>query len=229
MSDPPLADIHWSPSYRIVPSRFPPVNLFERVADPADLDALFAVEALTNTRLREEAGDLALVPPEDRVTGPGASWIMAPFTHVSAPGGRFSTPLFGAWYSAKDRETAIAETVYHRERFLAATRQPPIEIDMRVLHATVRAALHDVRGMGGERPELYHRTDYSASQAFATAMRAAKSNGIVYDCVRREGGECVAVFTPRAISACKQGAHLTYVWDGTRIASVYQKSGWRML
>lgn len=229
MSAPPLSDVAWSSSYRIVPSRFPPVQLFDRVADPADLDAVFAVEALTNARLREELGNLSLVPPEERVTGPGASWIMAPFTHISAPGGRFSTPLFGAWYGAKERATAVAETVYHRARFLAATRQPPIEIDMRVLHATVRAKLHDIRGLGDTRPELYHLTDYSAPQSFATALRADGSKGIVYDSVRRRGGECAAVFTPRAISSCRQGAHLTYVWDGTRIASVYEKSGLKIL
>src|SRR5262245_41709121 len=88
----PRRRVSWSPCYRIVPSRFPPIDLFERVADPADYEAIYAVEALTNTRLRDETGRLELVPAGDRVSGAGASWIMAPFTHISAPGGRFSTP-----------------------------------------------------------------------------------------------------------------------------------------
>jgi RES domain-containing protein len=226
---PPVTRVAWTPCYRVIPSRFPPIQLFERVADPDDLDAVFAVEALTNARLREEVGELTLVAPEDRVSGPGASWIMAPFTHISAPGGRFSTPFFGAYYAARERATAVAETVYHREQFLAATREPPMEIDMRVLRANLCAEMHDLRGLGAHHPALYHSTDYSASQTFATELRSAGSNGIAYDSVRHAGGECAAVFVPRALSRCRQAEHLTYVWDGARITSIYQKSGLKWL
>ena len=45
---PAIAPLAWTPSYRLIPSRFPPVTLFDRVADPADLDAVFFVENLTN-------------------------------------------------------------------------------------------------------------------------------------------------------------------------------------
>ena len=67
MTDIAIARIEWRPCFRIVPSRFPPINLFEAVADPADLDAVYQIEAMTNDRLREEVGDISLVPPEDRV------------------------------------------------------------------------------------------------------------------------------------------------------------------
>ena len=164
---PPLRRVNWKPCYRIIPSRFPPIQLFERVADPGDLEAVFAVEALTNTRIREEVGELQLVAPEDRVSGAGSSWIMAPFTHVSAPGGRFSTPEFGAYYASRKLETAIEETKYHRARFMAYTSEPPMEIDMRVLRANLSGRLHDVRGLGRSHPELYDGTDYTASQALA--------------------------------------------------------------
>lgn len=224
---PPVARVRWRPCYRLIPVRFPPIDLFERVADPADWEALYAVEALTNTRIREQAGDIALVPPGQRVSGPGASYIMAPFTHVSAPGGRFSSPEFGAWYGARTLETAIRETVYHRERFLRATNEAATEIDMRELRASLNGDLHDLRGGADAHPELYHADDYSASQRFAAALRAAGSGGIAYDSVRHAGGECVAVFLPRLLSACKQADHWCYVWDGERIAQVYRKSGLR--
>ena len=80
---PPLARIVWQPSWRIVPSRFPPIDLFERIADPADWDALIELESLTNPRLRDEVGDIALVPAAERISGPGASAIMAAFTHLN--------------------------------------------------------------------------------------------------------------------------------------------------
>lgn len=220
---PPLKRVAWKPSYRIIPSRFPPIQLFERVADPADLEAVFAVEALTNTRIREEVGELQLVARDDRVSGAGSSWIMAPFTHVSAPGGRFSTPEFGAYYASRDLATAIAETRYHRARFMAYTSEPPMEIDMRVLRANLSGRLHDARGMGRTHPELYDKLDYTASRALATRLRAAGSMGIVYDSVRRAGGECSAVLRPPVLSRCRQAQHLAYVWDGAAITDVYEK------
>jgi len=223
----PVTPVRWAPCWRVVPSRFPPIQLFERVADPADLDAVFAVEALTNDRLREETGELARVAPEERVTGPGAGYVMAPFTHLPPGGGRFTDGTFGAYYAARELHTAVAETTYHRARFLAATREPPMELDMRALVATLDAPLHDVRGLGGTRPELYRPDDYGASQAFARTLRKTGSWGVAYDSVREPGGECVAVFRPRAVTDCKQGLHLTYVWDGTRISFVYEKRTFR--
>lgn len=225
----PFSLVRWQPSYRIIPSRFPPVSLFERVADPSDLEAVFAVEALSNPRLREEVGALAAVPEADRIAGRGAGYVMASFTHLSPTGGRFSTAGFGAYYAARTRDTAIAETVHHRGQFLAATRQAPIEIDMRVLHATVRAKLIDLRGESAEWAALFQPDDYSASQTFAAAQRERMANGVVYPSVRDAEGECVAIWRPRLVSNCRQAAHLTYVWDGTRITSVFEKSALRRL
>ena len=65
--------LDWEQQYRIIPSKYPPISLFENCVDPDLLDELYAVEALTNDRLREEAGELNLVRPEDRVTGPGST------------------------------------------------------------------------------------------------------------------------------------------------------------
>src|SRR6185295_1112064 len=126
-------------SYRLVPSRFPPVGLFDRVARPQDLEFVLAAESLTNDRLRDEVGELALVPPAERVSGPGSTPVMAAFTHLNPEGSRFSDGTFGVYYAAKDLDTAIAETVYHRARFLARTAEAAGEIDMRVYRADLRA------------------------------------------------------------------------------------------
>lgn len=226
--EPPVVRVRWNPVYRLVPSRFPPVSLFERIADPADWDDIVAIESLTNSRLRDEAGEISLVPPDERVSGPGASYLMAPFTHLSG-GGRFSTSRFGAWYGAHDLETAIRETVHHRERFLAATRQRPMEIDMRELRARLDGRLHDVRGAAASHAPIYDRDDYTASQALATRLRGAGGRGIVYDSVRHAAGQCVGAWTPKLLHRCRQAAHYCYVWDGTRITDVYAKSGLRQL
>lgn len=219
---PPLAAVVWRPSHRIVPSIFPPRGLFDAVADPADLDAVFALEALTNDRLREQLGHLRRIPPERRVSGPGTTPVMSAFTHVHPDGGRFSTAKFGAYYAARELPTAIAETVYHRERFLRASNEPPIDLQMRSYQGNVRADLHDVRG--GDWPRLHDPHSYAISQAFATRLRDKGSEGIVFDSVRKPGGQCVALFYPDLIGPVKQGPHLLYRWDGGRIEAFVKAS-----
>ncbi len=233
ISDIPVSAVYWTPCYRLVPSRFPPIDLFERVADAEDLESVHAIEAMTNSRLRDAVGDITLVPKSERVSGVGASWLMAPFTHLSPTGARFSTSAFGAYYTALELDTAITETVYHRERFLRATNEAPIEIDMREIRARLRADLHDMRASSGidddQTAALYASDDDAASQHIAEQLRAAGSQGVVYDSVRHDGGECAAVFSPRRLTHARQADHWCYMWDGTRIASVYRKSGWRVL
>jgi RES domain-containing protein len=219
----PVVPLDWSAGYRIIPSRFPPISLFERVADPDDLETVYEIEALTNDRIRTEVGELALVPPGERVSGPGTGYVMAAFTHVRPEGGRFHDGTFGAFYAAAELATAVAETVYHQERFLRDGQLPPTEVSMRVLRARICADVHDLRGRREALPEIYHPTDYAAGQAFAREARVARSWGIAYDSVRRDGGTCVAVLRPRAVLECKQAQHLGYVWDGERISLRYEK------
>ena len=168
----PVAAVHWAPCFRIIPSRFPPINLFEAVADPADLEAVFQIEAMTNDRLREEAGELALVPPQDRVSGPGTSPIMAAFTHLNAAGDRFTDGSYGVFYAGLTLETAVSETTYHRAVFLRATDEPAQEVDMCVYACDLAADLHDIRDMRSDLPALYHLSNYGVSQR--TGARASQ-------------------------------------------------------
>jgi RES domain len=214
--------VSWKPSYRIVPNRYPTVTLFDRVADPADFDALYALEALTNDRLRDELGEVSLVPPAERITGPGTTPIMAAFTHLNPQGSRFSDGSFGIYYAARKLDTAIAETRYHRERFLRATNESPIDLEMRTYLADIKGKLTDIRQRRDLR-SLYDPDSYAASQPFGKRQRETGVDGIVYDSVRHGGGQCVATFRPKVIAPCVQGPHLIYAWDGTRIREVYEK------
>lgn len=218
-----VTHVAWKPCWRIIPSRFPPIALFERVTEPDDLEAIFELESLTNPRLRDEVGEISLVPPEERISGPGTSIIMAAFTHLNPEGSRFSDGSYGVFYAANDLETAIAETRHHRERFMRATKQEHMELDMRVYVTDLDGKLHDLRGQKAAQPLVYHNDNYAAGQHLAKTLRKEGSNGIAYDSVRREGGECVAVFRPGLLSNGRQERHLCYVWDGSRIVSVYEK------
>ncbi|GAB2499982.1 RES family NAD+ phosphorylase [Arenimonas alkanexedens] len=211
---PRLTRVQWSEAWRLVPSRFPPQGVFDRIASPEDLEALYAVESMTNARLREELGQLALVPRERRVSGPGSQPIMAAFTHLNPDGSRFSDGSYGVFYAAHALATAIAETHYHRARFMAATREPAMDIPMRCYRTSIKARLHDLRRGW---TKMLSPDDYAEPRALARELRAAGSDGVVYPSVRQPGGECVGIFYPDRVGACVQARHLVYRWDGARL------------
>ena len=221
----PTTRVRWRPSYRVVASRFPPVDLFEGVAgSSADLDALNALEGLTSPRLREQAGAIHLVAPEDRRFGAGYSPIMAAFCYLSPTGSRFADTTYGAYYCAHHESTAIAETRFHAEQFMRESGQPAMMLQKRVYQARLDASLVDLRGLSA-RADVAACLDpdrYAASQALGRRLRDAAHYGIVYPSVRQAKGECAAIFRPPALGPATQGKHLGYDWDGTRIRQVYE-------
>ena len=223
--DLPLAQTRWHPCHRLIPSRFPTVGLYDTIADPADLDVVFAIESLTNPRIRDELGELQLVPPNERVTGAGSTMIMAAFTHLNLDGSRFSDGSYGVYYAAHALDTAIAEVSHHRALFLARTREPPMDVDMRAMSAHLDAELHDLRGLGKRGRTLLDPDDYAAPQALARRLREAGSWGVQFPSVRHEGGLCVAVFRPKALRNARSGAHIALHWDGARITHWFEKRG----
>jgi len=224
----PSARVRWRRSFRIISTRFPPVALFERVADPADWEDLVELESLTNPRVRNEVGEIQLVPVHDRVTGPNASFVMAAFTHIGHPS-RFSDGSYGVLYMAHTRDCAIAETVFHWGRFYAATGEPATEFDMRVLIGRVQAELDDIRAASPRFRPLHDPDSYRASQAFGRDRRALGKHGIVYNSVRLAGHDCVAAFRPAAVTIEHTDTYLLYHFDGTRVARYfdYQNREWR--
>lgn len=218
MTDIPTSHVHWQPGHRIVSSRFPTVSLFDEIADPADFDALYELEGMTNPRLRQELGRIDLVPAQRRISGAGTTPIMAAFTHLGPDGSRFSDGSYGVYYCALERDTAIAETVYHRQRFLAHTNEAACILEMRCYLADVDATLHDVRGAY---PALHDPDSYAASQQAARQLRTqADSEGIVFDSVRQPQGQCAALFYPDLVAPARQGPHLYYHWNGTAISHI---------
>ncbi len=222
--------LDWRRAWRVIASRYPPINLFERVsADPAVWEALIQLEQLTNPRVRDEIGNIALVARDDRLSGPGASYVMASFTHVNPKGSRFSDGRFGVYYAASSLETAIAETVFHFEDFARDADDPPRSEDMRVLVGAVDCAFEDVSALDDpQRSAVLDPNSYVSSRSYAAALRDAGSEGVVYPSVRWAGGECVGAFRPKAVRPPRQERHLNYRWDGTRVSRVfdYRRDKW---
>ena len=220
---PPLTPTLWRPSFRLIPSRYPTVGLYDRVADPGDLAVVFAIEALTNPRIRDEVGELQLVPKDERVSGAGSTMVMAAFTHLNPEGSRFSDGSYGVYYAADTLATAVAEVGHHRALFLARTREPPIDVDLRLIQATVEAPLHDLRDLGRPGAALLDPHDYGPPQRLGRQLRQGGSSGVLFPSVRCPGGFCVGLFRPRAVHHARSAAHLALHWDGERITHWYEK------
>lgn len=199
--------------YRLVPSRHPPAQLWDRVADADELHAVALIEGLTNERLTAELGQPSLVPREDRVFGAGTSPIMAAFCHLNSRGSRFSDGAFGIYYAADSVDAAAAEICYHRRRWYAENRLAPRVDTFRCYVGRVVRTLVDIRDEAAPRP-LHDPNSWRAAQAFGALARAGKHWGIRYRSVRARDGECVALLRPPAISPVIQGRHLDLAWDG---------------
>lgn len=214
--------------YRIVPSRFPPISLFETLVPADELEVLYAIESMTNDRMQAEAGNLHLLPKDEWVTGPGASVVMAAFTHIGRAS-RFSAGEYGVYYGGLDVDTAVAETVFHTERRLRDTDEEAIELDMRCYVGTVTTSMEDIRGkrfVHLQNPDL---KSWPVCQAFGSERRDAGAFGLLCRSVRHKGGQCIAGFRPRAVSLPAQGQHLRYCWNGVRIDRVLTVSEIRQL
>ena len=226
----PTRRIDWPKAWRIIASRYPPINLFERLTpDPAIWDALLTLEQLTNPRVRDEVGEIALVSPEDRVSGPGASYVMASFTHINRQRSRFSDGTFGVYYATAELETAIAETVFHFEAYARDSNDPPRMEDMRVLLGALAEHFEDVASLlEPQRSQVLDPRHYAAAQAYARSLRDTGSMGVVYPSVRRSGGTCVGAFRPRAVGIPHQERHLKYHWNGDRVTHYfdYSRDAW---
>ncbi|MCE9688117.1 RES family NAD+ phosphorylase [Shewanella sp. AS16] len=223
MEQPPLTGYEQQKCYRVVPSRYPTINLFEDVANEDELEAVWAIEAMTNSRLNEQAGDLNRVPKADWLTGlPGCNAVMAAFTHINPEGARFTTRDFGGYYCAPLLDTSVKETVYHQERLLGYTDEPPQKIQMRVLVAVFDALLLDITGPDFQESLLYNGTSYAYSQVFANEHKLRDVDGIRYLSVRHPGHDCYVLYRPRLVTQILQSKHLEYHWNGNAITNVLE-------
>jgi RES domain len=219
----PSRRVNWKATYRLIPTKYPPIDLFERIAPQEDWELLYQLESMTNPRLRNEVGNAWLVPINKRVMGPGASIVMAPFTHCSqSRPSRFTDGSYGVYYAGRTFTTALLEVTFHMARFHAATNDPELRETYRAYKGTINKAMHDICGSGYEAMLTPDVANYSKPQAFAKVLRNAESNGIVYPSVRHEGGQCIAAFWPNVVSIPTPERHIELKWDGSALVSWHE-------
>lgn len=213
-------------AYRLVNSKFPPIAIFDDVADADDFEDLFALQALTNPRILNEVGRLEMIPRQEIPFGIiGCSYATAPFTHVNPAGSRFSDGSFGILYLADSIETSIAEVRFHQQRYWSGV--PDLRYDRFVFRGVV--AQFDEAGVLDAlkvppTDTIYSSTDYGASRQLGRTARKMRATGLRYHSVRQPGAVCWGLFTPRPVHSMVQTAHYEMIWRG-EIVAVHRLSG----
>lgn len=213
-------------AYRLINSKFPPIALFDDVANGDEFDALYQIQALTNPRLLNEVGAIELIPRDQIPFGiPGCSYATAPFTHVNPDGSRFGDGSFGVLYVADNMETALAEVAYHQNRYWSKVENLSYErFVFRGLTCRFSdAGMKDASGLPMT-DSIYDAEDYTHSHQLGKAVKAAGSAGLKYGSVRSVGNRCWALMTPASVASIHQTAHYEMIWND-RITSVNMISG----
>lgn len=216
-------------AYRLVNSRFPPIDLFDDVADAAEFEGLYQLQALTNPRLQNEIGRIALIPVAEIPFGiPGCSYAVGPFTHVNPAGSRFSSGDFGVLYLADVMDTAIAEVRHHQNHYWSRVAGLNYERFLfRGLSCTFNeGANRDATGLSLSDP-IYDPDDYSHARQLGHAAKREGCPGLRYNSVRSPGNHCWALMTPRHVKSIVQTAHYEMIWNG-QITSVSRLSSARL-
>ncbi len=218
----PAVSLTHQRGYRLINSKYPPIFLFDDVADEDEFQCLFELQALTNPRLSAGIGNLSVLPLSEIPFGiPGCSYAVGPFTHVNPGGSRFSDGTFGVLYIADEMETAIAEVAYHQQGYWQAVEGFKFErLIMRGLLCTFKL---DPAHTAMELPltdAIYDPDSYAVSAQVGASLRSAGSEGIIYRSVRRAGAHCWALFTPRGVTGVRQCAHYEFIWNGKEISQI---------
>jgi len=149
--------------------------------------------------------------------------LVTPFRYRPHAGSRFRAAFeAGVWYGAEALRTALAEKSYWRLRFLLDSPGTP---DLKpVPHTAFRAAVRSSAALDLTLPPLVRdraawtaRTDYAATQALASAARAAAITCIRYESVRDpQHGACTAVLSPEVFGRARPRAQETWFIAASR-------------
>jgi RES domain len=200
--------------YRLIPSRFPTINLYERIATPAHHPVLQRIEALTNPRVRDKK-EAAAVESVDVETSPKfQNWNHAPFAYPNPEGSRYLSSLYGSLELFKSLNGALATAIRKREAFLAATANRPINLDMRVLR-------HDFSGKFVDRSDDPIDMAQADRWAIGEKLRAEGEHGVYYRCPELPHCYAVSLFDRDGLGPARQAEHYCLRWDGSKIAWYY--------
>jgi hypothetical protein len=200
--------------YQLIPSRFPPVDVYERLESPELRAAALELEQRTNPRLAAMKHVQAPAKPGDKGSNQFQNWNHAPFVYKNPEGTHFLGPTYGVAEMATDLTTALLFALRRREEFFSRTNEEAMGQDMRVLCRRVTGTFADLSALDPAQPQ-------AERWKIGQKLCDDGATGIIY---RRPGyGEArfLSVFDGRVLGRALQGDHYRFVWDGKAVKSIY--------
>ena len=138
---------------------------------------------------------------EDDDPIPAALWqqyLVEPFQRKTVKAQRWNPEGSRCFYSALERDTAIAEMAHHARKHLLG-----IDAILAVYYIKFSIGFHgklvDIHALTSKHPELVHNQRHPNCHVVGQAALRRGSDGILAPSVRCEGGRCLVVYVPRAI------------------------------
>jgi len=216
-ADFPVVDLQGD-FFNLIPSRFPPVDLFERIASGRDTEVA-EIENATNPRIRAE-GRLTAGSPYavDERPPKLQNWNLAPFSYPNPEGSVLFDRTVQCLELSGDIQTALAVSVAKRELFLRRTNVGPIGLDMRMLKRAVNGRFMDVReattSMNGSRLR-------ALGEAIYPLAKESQCDGVVFHTQERPSGSRIVVLNASVLERAIQCEHYRFQWNGSRISKIY--------
>lgn len=203
--------------YQLIPSRFPIVQVYERLGDTALQDAAKELEVRTNPRLAA-VEQLEVKPrPEDKSANQYQNWNHAPFAYKDPRGTYFLGSTHGALEVATDVRNALAYALVRREEFLSATDEPAMGLDMRVFARRIAGKFTDLTKLN---PNLSKEERWKLGHALLEGGAA----GVLFCRPGFGGHRFLSVFDGSLLPRAVQATHYRFVWDGRTVRSIYDFS-----
>ena len=203
--------------FQLIPSRFPPIDVYERLGRVELRTAAQELERRTNPRLIElqhveKSPDFGLKGPHQY-----QNWNHAPFVYKNPEGSEFLGPACGVAEMSTDLNASLLLALLRREEFFNRTNEETMGQDMRVLRRRVAGTLIDLSAVD---PGLAKAERWKIGKEIYESGAA----GIIYR--RSSFGEhrFVSVFDGAIIGRALQDAHYRFEWDGKSIRNIYDFS-----
>ena len=191
--------------YRLIPSRFPTVDLYKRVAPGSVWPLAHDIESLTNPRMRLKEKATKGGEFKSELSTKFQNWNLAPFAYRNPSGTQFLNEHYGVLELSNDIQTALAVSIRKREAFLTATKMKPVDLEMRVLKHEVKGQFYDLSNNTINAPQ-------SERWRIGEQLLKARGLGVRFQCPQRPAGQMVAVFKSDALGPSIQTEHYLFRW-----------------
>ncbi|MGF1477250.1 MAG: hypothetical protein ACFB6S_17030 [Geminicoccaceae bacterium] len=198
-----LTHVVWEGAWHLAPRRFPQDDSLISIGAGEPPEVLKAIDRLTRDNLFPirggfaNAAEAALLEALGSASGE-ASWL---------GDGTFACLEFAA-----DFEIAMNLAAGRLERFLGATDQRAMEIDLQARRVDIDGHFVDLTALG---------SDHAAIRQALKQARLAGQTGVLLRVIH--GGRAVIAFTPDAWSHAREDSRFAMSWNGREVETAYEK------